>query len=218
MLMEITYLGHSSFKIKFKSATLVTDPFSAVAVGLKYPKVEGELVTISCQKEDHNFSPGVTGEPFVIMNPGEYEIKGVSILGFSSSAGSGVPKEKENTIYVFEAEGIRVCHLGELETPLSAKTLEGINGVDVLLIPIGGVATIGPKEAVEVVGQIEPKVVLPMHFKIAGMNEKNFGRLRNLSDFLEQMAAKEPEKLDKLSISKDKLPEETKVIILERKV
>lgn len=211
--MEISYLGHSSFKIKTKTATVVIDPYSSEMVGFKFPKTEAEIVTISHQHKDHNFVQGVGGEPFVISMPGEYEVKGVSILGYSSyhDAKAGAERGK-NTIFVIEAEGLTICHLGDLGSLPSSEVMEKIVGVNILMVPVGGTYTIDPEGAVEVINQIEPAIVLPMHFKSPGITN-----LADLGEFLAEMGAEQAERLDKLSITKDKLPQETKVVVLERK-
>lgn len=216
--MDITYLGHSSFKIKGKTAVVVTDPFSPSMLGFKFPKTEADIVTVSHQHQDHQNTSTVEGNPFIISVPGEYEIKGVSIFGYPSShdSESGAVRGK-NIIYVIEADGLRICHLGDLGSAIPPKTLEEISEVDVLMIPVGGKVTIGPKEAVDLISQIEPKIVLPMHYRAAGINEKVFGDLQAVEEFLKEMGTLGPEKLDKLSLTKDKLPEETKVVLLERK-
>lgn len=213
--MDIVFLGHSSFKIKGKNATLVTDPFSPEMVGFKFPKTEAEVVTISHQHEDHNFYQTVGGGPFVISEPGEYEVRGISVFGYPSFHDTKEGEERGvNNIYVIELEGIRICHLGDLGTVLPAKTVEELDGIDILMIPVGGKYTIGPKEAVEVVGQVEPLIVLPMHFKLP---KTKIEGLSGIDEFLSQANIPNVEKIEKLSITKDKLPQETKIVILEPK-
>ena len=216
--MDITYLGHSSFKIKGKTAVVVTDPFSSEMLGFKFPKTEADIVAISHQHQDHNQQNLVEGSPFIISEPGEYEVKGVSVFGYPSfhDSASGAERGK-NIIYVIETEGLRICHLGDLGSAIPPKTLEEISEVDVLMIPVGGVVTIGPKEAVDLISQIEPNIVLPMHYRAPGIDKTKFGDLATLDVFLKEMGAESSEKLDKISLTKDKLPEETKVVILERK-
>ena len=216
--MEIYYLGHSSFKVRSKTAVLITDPFSPAMVGFKFPKTEADIVTISHQHSDHAEIQAIGGNPFVVSAPGEYEIKGVSIFGFPTFHDSKQGTERgQNTVYLIEADGLRIFHLGDLGVSLSPKILGEVNGVDVLMIPVGGVFTIGPKEAVDIISQIEPQIILPMHYRTPGINEKVFGKLAALEDFLKELGVGTFEKLDKLSLSKDKLPEETKVVVLERK-
>lgn len=215
--MEISYLGHSSFKIKGKETTIITDPFSSDFVGLKFPKVEADIVTVSHNHKDHNFIQAVEGAPFIIDSPGEYEVKGISIFGYPSFHDSKSGAERGiNNIFLIEIDGINICHLGDLGVKLTDKIVEEISIADILLVPVGGITTIGPEEAVEVIKQIEPLIVIPMHFKVEGMDE-NFSKFSGVEQFLKEMGVENAEKLDKLSITKDKLPEETKVVVLERK-
>ncbi|PIQ70263.1 lactamase [Candidatus Shapirobacteria bacterium CG11_big_fil_rev_8_21_14_0_20_40_12] len=216
--MEVIYLGHSSFKFRGKSVTVVTDPYDPEYVGLKYPKTEADIVTVSHNHPDHNFISIVGGGPFVISQPGEYEIKGVSIFGFSSYHDDKQGAERgKNIIYLIEVDGFRICHLGDLGERLSSELIEEIGTADILCIPVGGKVTLGTNEAVELTAQIEPSIVLPMHFNLPGINQKIFGDLNPVDEFLSKMEVEDKTVLDKLSISKDKLPEETKVVILERK-
>lgn len=212
--MEIVYLGHSSFRVKTKTATIITDPFSPEAVGIKFPKTEADVVTVSHGHKDHNFLEGVGGEPFTITLPGEYEVKGISVFGYPSFHDNRSGAERGgNVIYTIEAEGLRVCHLGDLGTFPAAEVMEEIIGVDALMVPVGGTYTLGPKEAWEMVGQIEPSIVLPMHYKTPGGIEELVG----VEEFLAQAGAEKTEKLDKLSLTKEKLPNEMKVVVLEKK-
>lgn len=215
--MEISYLGHSSFKIRGKTATLVTDPYSPEMTDLKFPKVGSDIVTISHQHEDHNKKEQVLGLPFIISGPGEYEVKGVFIFGISSFHDSSEGSERgPNTIYLIEIEGLRICHLGDLGHKLSDLKLQELNGVDILFIPVGGIFTIGPRQASEVIAQLEPKIVIPMHYNFPGLNMAVFGKMSSLEDFLREMGEK-GQYLPKLQITRDRLPEEMQIIILERK-
>lgn len=211
-------MGHSSFKIRTKTASIVTDPFLPTMLGFKFSKTEADIVTVSHQHQDHNAVSMIDGNPFVISGPGEYEVKDVSVFGYPSFHDAKSGEERgENVVYVIEADGLRICHLGDLGSSIPAQILEELSEVDVLMIPVGGKVTIGPKEAVDLISQIEPGIVLPMHFKAEGINETNFKDLAALDVFLKEMGAEGAEKLDKISLSKDKLPEETKVVLLERR-
>lgn len=211
-------MGHSSFKLRGKSVTVVTDPYDPEFVGLRYPKTEADIVTVSHCHPDHNFISIVGGGPFVISQPGEYEIKDVSVFGFSSYHDDKQGTEKgKNIIYLIEIDGFRICHLGDLGGSLPAELIEEIGTVDVLCIPVGGKVTLGPNEAVELINQIEPSIVLPMHYNLPDIDQKIFGDLKPVDEFLLKMEVEDKTVLDKLTISKDKLPEETKVVILERK-
>jgi L-ascorbate metabolism protein UlaG (beta-lactamase superfamily) len=218
-VMEITYLGHSSFKIKTKTATVVTDPFDSQMVGLKYSGVEGDIVTISHHHKDHDASDKVSGVNKVIDGPGEYEITGVDFIGYQSYHDSKKGEERgKNTIYVIEAEKLRLVHLGDLGHELSEDLINELGDVDVLMIPVGGKFTIGPKEAAQIVSKIEPYFVLPMHYKATGLNPETFAEIEPIETFLKESGIP-VEQMPKFSLKKEDILEDqnTKVIVLEKK-
>jgi len=214
--MQISYLGHSSFKIKTKTATLVTDPYSS-KVGFKMPKVEAEIVTVSHDHYDHNFVEAVKGRPFVITGPGEYEIKEVGVHGLATCHDAKEGEDRgNNTVYLISAEDLTVCHLGDLGHQLSTRMVEEIGEIDVLLIPVGGQFTIGPKRAVEVITQVEPRIVIPMHFRTNRHQAKGFSKVLPVDAFLKQIGV-EYKKEDKLVVSKSGLEEEMEVVVLKER-
>jgi L-ascorbate metabolism protein UlaG (beta-lactamase superfamily) len=217
--MDITYLGHSSFKIKTKTATVITDPFDPKMVGLKYSDVTGEIVTVSHNHQDHNATDRVAGVKKIVDGPGEYEISGVTIMGYKTFHDNKQGAEKgENTVYVIEAENLRLVHLGDIGHQLSDDLVEEIGDVDVLMIPVGGFFTIGPKEATEIISKIEPYFVLPMHYKAEGLEPNLAGKLLPVTDFLKESGITS-ETLPKFSLKKEDILEDqnTKVIVLEKR-
>lgn len=215
--MEISWLGHSSFKLRGKKVTIITDPFSPVMVGFKFPKIEADIVTVSHQHDDHNQTSLVDGEPFVIDGPGEYEVKGVYILGVSlSHDASGGSQRGKITACVIQMDDLKVCHLGDLGSKLTAEQVEELNEIDILMIPVGGVVTISPEEAVEVIAQLEPRIVIPMHYQEPGLNPETFAKLSGVEEFLKKIGEKIIP-IPKLTVTKESLPEERQVVVLERK-
>lgn len=216
--MDITFLGHSSFKIKTKTATIITDPFDPKMVGLKYSGVEGEIITVSHDHGDHNAVDKVSGIKKIIDGPGEYEVSGVSVMGFSTFHDDKNGEERgKNTVYVIEADGLRLVHLGDLGHQLSDDLVDEIGDTDVLMIPVGGFFTIGPKDAAEIVRKIEPYFVIPMHYKINGMLPQ-FDKLEPVESFLKE-AGYSTENSSKFTIKKEDILEDqsTKVIVLSPK-
>jgi len=217
--MQITKLGHASFKISTKThtgeVTIVTDPFDK-QVGFKMPKTSADIVTVSHDHYDHNKVKEVGGEPFVVSGPGEYEIKGVFIYGIPSFHDKEGGKEKGvNTIYIIKLieEDITLAHLGDLGHVLTSKQLELLENIDILLIPVGGTYTIGSKEAIEVIGQIEPRIVVPMHHDDKDIKIEGLG---GIEPFCKEIGICS-ETMNKLKITKKDLPqEETKIVVLER--
>lgn len=217
--MEITYLGHSSFKIKTKTASVITDPFDPKMVGLKYTNADAEIVTVSHGHEDHNMTAMVNSAKKIIQGPGEYEISGISIIGYRSFHDNKKGEERgKNTIYIFEAEGLRIAHLGDLGHALSDDMVSEIGSIDVLMIPVGGTYTIGSKEATEVASKIGPYFIIPMHYKVPELKDDSFANLEPKENFLKEIGAP-IEELQKFTIKKEDISNEqaTKVIVLEKK-
>ena len=215
--MDIFYLGHSSFKLKTKNVTLITDPFDPKMVGLKFPPVSCEIVTVSHPHRDHDYLEAVRDYKKAVEGPGEYEILGVSILGLTTFHDKAKGEERgKNTIYIFESEGLRMAHLGDLAHKLTDKMVEEIGSINILMIPVGGEVTLSANEAVEVVRSIEPNIVIPMHYKEEGVKQEAFEKLETVDNFLKEMGLT-VEKLPKLSLKVSDLTEEQKVVLLERK-
>lgn len=213
--MKIQYLGHSSFKITTSGVTIVTDPFDPAKVGLPYPKIQADLVLSSHDHFDHHYLEAITGEPFVINAPGEYEVKGVKVRGFQTfhDDKGGVERGK-NTVYLFEAENLSLCHLGDLGHLLDEKIVEEFEDLDVLFVPVGGFYTIGPSEASKIVSKLEPKIIIPMHYRTEGMSE-SFKDLQPVMTFLGEMGLEQAEPRSELTLSSKSLPPEPEVVVLK---
>lgn len=216
--MEVSYLGHSCFEIKERRGSggvvaVVVDPYDPKVTGLTLKKnLSADVVLVTHEHKDHNYLEGVSGNPYVIRGPGEYEVKEVKILGVKSyhDETNGTERGK-NTIYSFVISGVSFCHLGDLGTTLTDAQVEEIGKVDVLFVPVGGVYTIDPKKAVEVATKLEPLVVIPMHYKTPGKNEV----LRDVSDFVREFG--KPQKTETVyKITKESLPLEVEVVVLEK--
>jgi L-ascorbate metabolism protein UlaG (beta-lactamase superfamily) len=228
--MQLIWKGQACFSItiqrsKQEQVKLLIDPFDPSFIGLKMPSLEADVVLVTHQHADHNnikaakparhASQGDAGggEPFVIAGPGEYEIKDVFIQGIPSFHDEVQGKERgQNTIFVFESEGIRICHLGDFgQAELEAEQVGQIGNIDILLVPTGGTYTIDSKAAARVVGQIEPRIVIPMHYALPGLKVK----LAKVDDFLAAMGVKKEEPQNKLVIRTRDLPsQDTKVMVL----
>ena len=215
--MEITYLGHSSFLLKGKKAKVVTDPFDPEMVGFKFPRISADIVTVSHHHEDHNKIELVTDTKRVIEGPGEYEIGGVSLLGFKTYHDDKKGEERgKNTVYVIEIDELRIAHLGDLGHKLKESLVDALGEIDVLIIPVGGYYTLPPMDAVSVVQAIEPHIIIPMHYQIEGLKKETFEKLENAEPFIKELGFP-IEKTDKLSVNKIDLEGESKVVVLERK-
>lgn len=220
--MKISWAGQACFHIstapaKDVQADIVIDPYGDI--GFKLPSLSADIVLVSHSHDDHNnvkaVKPAGEGEPFVVQGPGEYEIKGVFVRGIDSWHDDAQGKERgKNTIYTIEAEDMRLCHLGDLgQKELTSNQLDAIGTVDILMIPAGGVYTIEPAEAVKIISQVEPKIVIPMHYALPKLSIK----LEGVEKFLKAMGKNAVEPIDKLNIKASALPKEkqTEVVILK---
>lgn len=210
--MVISWYGHSCFRIQSGETVIVTDPFNK-EVGLTPPRQVGaDIVIVSHQHSDHNNTAAIGGSPFIVDGPGEYEVKSINIRGIFSYHDNVEGKERgRNTIYILEIEGIKICHLGDLgQKKLTDEQLDLIGDIDILMSPIGGVYTIDAEEAGGIINQIEPKIVIPMHYKIQGLNIK----LDPLDKFLKEMGITKKEAMEKLTIKKKDLPTEGMEVVI----
>ncbi|MAG59595.1 lactamase [Candidatus Woesebacteria bacterium] len=215
--MEIVWLGHSSFRIKGKEVSVVTDPYDSGMIGIKFPKTEADIVTVSHEHKDHSKVDAVSGTPKVLSSPGEYEIKGVSVFGISTFHDDKQGAQRgTNTIFVIKIDNVVVCHLGDLGHKLSGEQIGEIGAVDVVLVPVGGVYTLDSSRASEVVSSLEPKVVIPMHYQVDGLDPKTFKGLASVDDFIKEIGV-EPTRSSKFVVTHDKLPEEEQLVVLERR-
>jgi L-ascorbate metabolism protein UlaG (beta-lactamase superfamily) len=216
--MLISWHGQSFFEIivnyntKKEKVSLAIDPFNEKS-GLKTPKVEAQILLITHPHPGHSNVKTIKGEPFIIREPGEYETKGVFVRAISSFHDDKEGKERgENIIYKIIVEDLKLCHLGDFgQKELSERQLDQIGAVDILMIPVGGGFTIDAKRAAGIVSQIEPKIVIPMHYKIPNLKLNIDG----VDKFLKVMGAEKTEKKDKLKITKGELTgEETEIVVL----
>jgi L-ascorbate metabolism protein UlaG (beta-lactamase superfamily) len=169
--MKLKWLGHSAFLItSSEGVTILTDPYKSGsyegAVGYGEITDAADIVLVSHEHDDHNSTDSVPGNPVVIRGLGEHESRGIKFAGVGTYHDKSQGKERgKNTIFVFEVDGVRVCHLGDLGHTIDQETSSKIGKVDVLLVPVGGFFTIDAAEATAVTETLNPRVVIPMHFK-----------------------------------------------------
>lgn len=217
--MEIKYFGHSSFLIKSKDAKIITDPFDS-SIGIKFPKTEADMVTISHDHFDHNKIELVTapmGEQLLTISmPGEFEKKGVRIFGFRSFHDAKQGSERgETVLYKVETENISALHCGDLGFVPDDSFIDMIGDVDILFVPVGGHFTIDADQAVSVIKKIEPSIVIPMHYNHSKLDQKKFGELTPVSEFLKKFSIETLQPIPKLIVRKEELEQEMKIVMLD---
>jgi L-ascorbate metabolism protein UlaG (beta-lactamase superfamily) len=205
--MQIQYFGLSSFKITTKSATLISDSFHKDS-GLTPPRGAADILVLSQKgKKLYSADSGISGEPFLVSDPGEYDIKGVTI--------TGIPLKQEDTyvsIFLIESEDIRVLNLTHIKDwNIKEDELESLGEIDILILPVGGNTVLSASAASKIVNEIEPKIVIPSHYKM----ESLILDLDPLAKFVKEMGGKK-EDMEKLVVKKKDLQEEgTKLVVLE---
>lgn len=218
--MDIYWYGQACFRFKGKSASVIIDPYDPDFTGLKLPKdFSSDVVLVTHDHKDHNNSRAVTATssgnaPMTFNRPGEYEVSGVVVTGINSfHDNSGGTERGANTIFHLFFDNLDIVHLGDLgQSKLTEEQVAEIGQTDILLIPVGSVYTVDAKAASEIVSQLEPKIIIPMHYKTEGLKFD----LEGVEGFLKEMGAEAVVPVPKLSVTKDKLPEEPQVVVLNK--
>ena len=211
--MVITWYGQSCFKIQSSDLVIVIDPFSK-EIGLTPPRFRADIALATHQHHDHNNLESLTGDPFVITGPGEYEVKGTYIHGIQTFHDAAQGQERGlNTIYLIEVENIRLLHMGDYgeEVVNDSQFLEQVGEVDILLVPVGGTYTIDGQSAAKLTKDIEPRFVIPMHYKIPKLTVS----LADSAVFLKEMGgARNIQTQEKFTIKKKDITDEEKTDII----
>lgn len=210
--MKLEWLGHACFLITASDGTrILTDPYDP-SVGYEDIAVEAEIVTVSHNHFDHNCVKEVRGSPEAVEGPGRKTVKGIEFLGVGTFHDtSGGAQRGPNTVFAFEVDGIRVCHPGDLGHVLTEEQVGEIGQVDLLLLPVGGTFTIGPEEAWKVVGQLKPKIVVPMHFKTPVVSLP----IAPVEEFLRGKPSVKRLGKSEAELTKETLPSEAEIWVLE---
>lgn len=216
--MRLTYFGHSSFLVETADGVrVILDPYRHGAfngaVGYAPIDEKADVVVASHDHDDHGACDTILGEPLVFLHPtsetvGSLTIKGVDVA-HDESGGS---ERGKNTIAILDDGDVRVVHLGDLGHTLDASTVEALGRVDVLLVPVGGFFTIDHEQAAEVVESLNPRVVVPMHYKTTAVDFP----ISAVDPFLATQAKVERKEESVLEVSGDSLPDERLTIVLTR--
>ncbi len=210
--MKIKWLGHASFLITSDTGMkIITDPYE-IGSGLSYGgiKESADIVTVSHDHSDHNNAASVQGNPEVVR--GTAQVKGVEFKGIPCCHDEAGGKLRgKNTIFCFEVDGIRVCHLGDLGHQLSDKQVAELGEADILLVPVGGFYTIDAGVATEVCDRLKPRVVIPMHYK----TDKCDFPIAGVEQFLRGKDCVSRLDVSEVEFKQGELPAHTQIIVLK---
>jgi L-ascorbate metabolism protein UlaG (beta-lactamase superfamily) len=206
--LDITWYGHSCFRITERgNISIVTDPYSS-QIGLEMPKLKADVVTISHDAPGHNNLEDVKGYKFTLAGPGEYEFGGTFIYGVALHDTSG--ELHRNVGYVVQYNGLSVAHLGDLRHVPDQSTIEAMGEVNVALVPVGAGGALKASEAAEVIALIEPEYIVPMHYAVPGIKLD----LDPVEKFLKEMGVSKVAEEEMLRVSSTSLPEQSQVVVL----
>ena len=187
--MKVKWYGHSAFLLTSDQGfKIITDPYEPGGFGgaIGYGPIpdEADVVLVSHDHADHNHVKGLPGKPAVVKNSGTHSLKNLEVRGIAAHHDEGQGSQRGgNTIFCFALDGLQVCHLGDLGHIPTEQQIKQIGTVDLLLLPVGGVYTIDPSQATLTAQKLNPRVIIPMHFKtprcgfpLAGVEEFTKGK------------------------------------------
>ncbi len=209
--MEITWLGHSSVRIVSRDVVLITDPYPE-SIGFAMGDQQAEVVTVSNDHPNHSRLESVGGEPRVLNGPGQYEVKGYNVTGMGTSVTDSEGNRRVNTVYTIRAEGLTLCHLGDLNERLGSGQLDAIGNIDILMVPAGGGCTIEVGDVPQLIGVLSPRIVIPIHYGY----ESTAGTLAPIERFLTELSVEEASPQIRLNVTQTNLPREAQVVLLRK--
>jgi len=216
--VKIKWLGHASFLITSDNGVkIITDPYTA-GNGLNYSQIaeSADVILVSHEHGDHSNVAAVKGKPTVLKGAGPKEAKGLKFNGIATYHDENLGKQRgTNTVFVFDIDGVKVCHLGDLGHALSDKEAAEIGRVDVLCVPVGGLYTIDSSVATTVVHRISPRVAIPMHFKTAKVDTAKFGGIAGVDDFLKGKTGVNRLSGNEAEFKAGQLPPATQIVVFE---
>jgi L-ascorbate metabolism protein UlaG (beta-lactamase superfamily) len=207
--VEISWYGHSCFKLTERGkATVVCDPFDE-SIGYEVPKLKADVATISHEAPGHSNYETIKNVQHVLAGAGEYEIGGVFIVGSAMHNAESDPP-KRNIAYTFDFDGLTVAHLGDLSNVPPQSAIEALGSVDIALVPVGGGGALNATQAAEVIGLLEPSIVIPMHYA----TDESKLELETVDRFLKEMGVSRIQQEEVFKVSKSSLPEQTQIVVL----
>ena len=207
--MDITWLGHSCFRLHDADMVVVTDPYPT-SVGLRIDNRPASVVTVSNAHPNHNNAESIEGDPKVFSNPGEYEYNGVTVRGVMTPLADGQPQEERNVAFSIEIGAINICHLGDISIPLTTRLIDELKPVDVVLVPTGGHCTIDMDQVYQTLQDLDAKIVIPMHYKTEGIKVD----VDSIDNFVRRMGLDEIQAQPRLVVTSTNLGTDMRVVVM----
>ncbi len=207
--MDITWLGHSCFRLHDADMVVVTDPYPA-AIGLRVDNRPASIVTVSNRHPNHSASENLEGDYKVFTDPGEYEYNGVTARGVMTPLTEGQLVEERNVAFTIEIGGINICHLGDIAAPLTTRMVDELKPVDVVLIPTGGHCTMTMDQVYQTLQDLDAKITIPMHFKTEGITVD----IDPVDPFVQRMGLDEVQPQPRLVVTAANLGTDMRTVIM----
>lgn len=206
--MDILWHGYSCFTLKTRHGTVVIDPYHS-ETGLTLPSLTADAVLVSHHHPEHDNIQAVHGNPRILDWPGEYEVKGMAITAQALPYQNG--KLGEGVLFLIDVDNIKICFLSDMSGKIGNDLIESIGDIDILMIPVGGQHTLSANQAHEIIEELEPRAVIPMHYSFEGMQ----GELDGIESFLKIIGASTQEGKEKYTVNeRNDLHEEKMEVIL----
>ena len=207
--MDITWLGHSCFRLHDADMVVVTDPYPG-SIGLRVDNRPASVVTVSNSHPNHSSADEIEGEPKVFHAPGEYEYNGVTVRGVMTPLSEGQPQEERSVAFTIEIGNINICHLGDISVPLTTRLIDELKPVDVVLIPTGGNCTLDMDQVYQTLQDLDAKVVIPMHYKTPGVDVD----LDPIDNFVRRMGLDAVQPQPRLVVTTTNLGTDMRVVVM----
>ena len=207
--MEIIWLGHSCFRFRSQETIVITDPFPN-SIGFDFENRPASIVTVSQNDKNHSNAENVSGNPKIFAAPGEYEYTGVSVKGVMTPLAEQTNREDRNVAFTITLEGIKICHLGKLNTPLTTNIVDELGPIDVLLVPVGGHGLIELNGIQQIMQDFDPKIVIPMQYKTQGLQLD----IDPVDAFLTMQSSSELQPQPRISVTSTNIPPSLNITLL----
>ena len=207
--MDITWLGHSCFRLHDADMVVVTDPYPT-SVGLRIDNRPASVVTVSNSHPNHNHVESIEGDPKVFSNPGEYEYNGVTARGVMTPLADGQPQEERNVAFSIEIGAINICHLGDISMPMTTRMIDELKPIDVVLVPTGGHCTLDMDQIYQTLQDLDAKIVIPMHYKTEGIQVD----VDPIDNFVRRMGLDEIQAQPRLVVTSANLGTDMRVVLM----
>jgi L-ascorbate metabolism protein UlaG (beta-lactamase superfamily) len=207
--MDITWLGHSCFRLHDADMVVVTDPYPA-SIGLRVDDRPASVVTVSNSHPNHSHAEGIAGNPKVFAAPGEYEYNGVTVRGVMTPLAEGQLLAERNVAFAIEIGNINVCHLGDISVPMTTRLIDELKPVDVVLLPTGGHCTLDVDQVYQTLQDLDTKVVIPMHYKTPGVNVE----VDPIDNFVRRMGLDAVQPQPRLVVTTTNLGTDMRVVVM----